>query len=63
MTYVDLKLQDIATPLLGQTRRHYFIGDGGRLVRLPVRAAIWRDVEDVDIFTMPEQLAREKGLI
>jgi hypothetical protein len=56
----DAKLTDIAAEFRYETERAYLIFDGFKEVWLPKSIAVRN--ED-DTFTMPEWLAKEKGLI
>lgn len=60
MTMPDSKLTDIAAQLRHETDRAYLISDGATEVWLPKSQA---ERNDDGTFTLPEWLAREKGLI
>jgi hypothetical protein len=56
----DAKLTDIACELRHETSRAYLIFDGAKEAWLP-KSLVERNEDDT--FTMPEWLAKEKGLI
>jgi hypothetical protein len=59
----DAKLCDIAAELRHETDRAYLIFDGSKQVWLPKSMVEHSDHDGADIFTMPEWLAKEKGLL
>ena len=59
----DAKLCDIAAELCHETAAAYLVFDGSRKVWLSKSLVENCEHDGADIFTMPEWLAKEKGLI
>jgi len=57
----DKELHDITATLVHETEKAYLIDDGGKKVWVPKSEVEMS--EDESTFTMPEWIAKDKGLI